>query len=153
TQVLPRRPVSGCRRPGRSPGFRIILLPTPSRLGKPFEPVAFVGFVPDYSDGVAADSHRLPWRPHAAGHPDIVYDTATLTEPDWTRQAEGRYFAHHGGRRHAGGTHAGEGGVRPDASTVGHRQPGDATPWKELCSHAEDVTLFGGAGGYERGWE
>src|SRR5262245_12815649 len=30
---------------------------------------------------------------------------------------------------------------------------GDATPWKELCSHAEDVTLFGGAGGYEHGWE
>ena len=29
---------------------------------------------------------------------------------------------------------------------------GDATPWKELCSHQEDVTLFGGAGGYERGW-
>jgi hypothetical protein len=30
---------------------------------------------------------------------------------------------------------------------------GDATPWKELCSHEEDVTLFGGAGGYERGWD
>ena len=30
---------------------------------------------------------------------------------------------------------------------------GDATPWKALCSHAEDVTLFGGAGGYERGWQ
>jgi ketosteroid isomerase-like protein len=28
----------------------------------------------------------------------------------------------------------------------------DATRWKELCSHKEDVTLFGGAGGYERGW-
>src|SRR5207247_8024063 len=26
-------------------------------------PVAFAGFVPDYSDGVAADSHRLPWGP------------------------------------------------------------------------------------------
>src|SRR5712664_1808557 len=24
-------------------------------------PVALAGFVPDYSDGVAADSHRLPW--------------------------------------------------------------------------------------------
>ncbi len=30
---------------------------------------------------------------------------------------------------------------------------GDATALKELCSHKEDVTLFGGAGGYERGWE
>ena len=29
---------------------------------------------------------------------------------------------------------------------------GDATHLKELCSHREDVTLFGGAGGYERGW-
>jgi hypothetical protein len=25
--------------------------------------VALAGFVPDYSDGVAADSHRLPWGP------------------------------------------------------------------------------------------
>ncbi|MFH0340686.1 MAG: nuclear transport factor 2 family protein [Chromatiales bacterium] len=30
---------------------------------------------------------------------------------------------------------------------------GDATQLKELCSHRDDVTLFGGAGGYERGWE
>ena len=51
--------------------------------------MALAGFVPDHSDGVAADSHRLPWGPHAAGRPDIVYDTATLTEPGWTRQAEG----------------------------------------------------------------
>src|SRR2546427_8424157 len=26
-------------------------------------PVALAGFVPDHSDGVAADSHRLPWAP------------------------------------------------------------------------------------------
>ena len=62
-QVLPRRPVMACRRPGRSPGSRIVLLPTPSR------PTAAsgctVGFVPDYSDGVAADSHRLPWGPRS----------------------------------------------------------------------------------------
>jgi len=31
-----------------------------------------VGFVPDYSDGVAADSHRLPWGPPFAGRPDTV---------------------------------------------------------------------------------
>src|SRR5215510_6461466 len=42
---------------GRSPDFRIVLLPAPSRLS----PVAVAGFVPGYSDGVAADSHRLPW--------------------------------------------------------------------------------------------
>ncbi|HXJ83899.1 MAG TPA: uracil-DNA glycosylase family protein [Candidatus Methylomirabilis sp.] len=30
---------------------------------------------------------------------------------------------------------------------------GDAAALKALCSHREDVTLFGGAGGYERGWE
>ena len=29
--------------------------------------VALAGFVPDYSDGVAADSHRLPWGPLARG--------------------------------------------------------------------------------------
>src|SRR5260370_39825038 len=45
-------------RPGRSPGSRIVLLPAPSQ---PYRPVAHAGFVPDYSDGVAADSHRLPW--------------------------------------------------------------------------------------------
>ncbi|HEY7036263.1 MAG TPA: nuclear transport factor 2 family protein [Thermomicrobiales bacterium] len=25
--------------------------------------------------------------------------------------------------------------------------------WKALCSHRDDATLFGGWGGYERGWE
>lgn len=30
---------------------------------------------------------------------------------------------------------------------------GDATQLQELCSHREDVTLFGGASGYEHGWE
>jgi len=40
-----------------------------------------VGFVPDYSDGVAADSHRLPWGPRSAGRPDTV-NAVTLTERD-----------------------------------------------------------------------
>src|SRR5881397_292808 len=40
-----------------------------------------VGFVPDYSDGVAADSHRLPWGPRSAGRPDTV-NTLTVTERD-----------------------------------------------------------------------
>ena len=30
---------------------------------------------------------------------------------------------------------------------------GDATLWKERCSHGEDVTIAGGWGAYERGWE
>src|SRR4029453_9375904 len=47
-------------RAGRSPGSRIVLLPAPSQ---PRGPVAVAGFVPDYSDGDAADSHRLPWTP------------------------------------------------------------------------------------------
>src|SRR5512132_4476210 len=58
--LIPRPPAkTGCggRRPGRSPGFRIVLLPAPSRLS----PVAFAGFVPGYSDGAAAASPRLPW--------------------------------------------------------------------------------------------
>src|SRR5438067_1701824 len=40
--------------------------PTP-RTFPASRPVALAGFVPDYSDGVAADSHRLPWGPR--GHP------------------------------------------------------------------------------------
>src|SRR5262245_53202292 len=47
-----------CTRLGRSPGSRIALLPASSR---PSRPVTLAGFVPDYSDGVAAASHRLPW--------------------------------------------------------------------------------------------
>jgi hypothetical protein len=30
---------------------------------------------------------------------------------------------------------------------------GDARLWKELCSKQNDVTIIGGWGGYERGWE
>ena len=66
TALVPGPPAkTGCggARPGRSPGFRIVLLPAPSRL----TPVAFAGFVPGYSDGVAAVSHRLPWA--LVGHP------------------------------------------------------------------------------------
>src|SRR5262249_41710094 len=36
--------------------------PTP-RAFPASRPVAHAGFVPDHSDGVAADSHRLPWGP------------------------------------------------------------------------------------------
>ena len=30
---------------------------------------------------------------------------------------------------------------------------GDAGPYKQLWSHADDVTIFGGWGGYEQGWD
>jgi ketosteroid isomerase-like protein len=30
---------------------------------------------------------------------------------------------------------------------------GDAAPFKELWSHADDVTIFGGYGAHERGWD
>jgi hypothetical protein len=30
---------------------------------------------------------------------------------------------------------------------------GDARLWKELCSKQDDVTIIGGWGGFERGWE
>jgi ketosteroid isomerase-like protein len=30
---------------------------------------------------------------------------------------------------------------------------GNATPFKELWSHADDVTIFGGFGAYEQGWD
>src|SRR5262249_56127174 len=49
-------------RPGRSPGSRIVLVPASSQ---PSRPVTLAGFVPDYSDGVAAGTHRLPWAPVA----------------------------------------------------------------------------------------
>jgi ketosteroid isomerase-like protein len=30
---------------------------------------------------------------------------------------------------------------------------GDPEPWKAMASHSPDITMFGGFGGYERGWE
>lgn len=30
---------------------------------------------------------------------------------------------------------------------------GNTGPWKAMCSQRDDATLFGGWGGYERGWE
>jgi len=30
---------------------------------------------------------------------------------------------------------------------------GDTGPWKVMCSHRDDVTILGGWGAYERGWE
>jgi hypothetical protein len=59
----------------------------PIRLGPDQWPIA--GFVPDYSDGVAADSHRLPWGPHPAGRPDTV-DGQTVAEAPGQRKARRR---------------------------------------------------------------
>jgi ketosteroid isomerase-like protein len=38
------------------------------------------------------------------------------------------------------------------AATVGFIN-GKTEAWKEMCSHRDDATLFGGWGGYEMGWE
>src|SRR5439155_19946815 len=56
-RVLPRRPVSRC-----APGQVSWLSDRPTPRAFPARrPVAFAGFVPDYSDGVAAAFNRLPW--------------------------------------------------------------------------------------------
>src|SRR6266849_2973774 len=69
TQVLPRRPVGG-----RAPGQVSWLSDRPTPRAFPAPRLSgqwlHAGFVPDYSDGVAADSHRLPWGSHLAGRPD-----------------------------------------------------------------------------------
>src|SRR6266542_6877637 len=81
TRVLPRRPVLGMRASGQVSWLSDRSTPHtfPARLHP--SQWLIVGFVPDYSDGVAADSHRLPWRPRSAGHPDTV-NMLTLTERD-----------------------------------------------------------------------
>src|SRR5689334_9530135 len=110
TRVLPRRPV-------RSGGVgqvswlsdRPTPRPFPVRLVPDQWPIA--GFVPDYSDGVAADSHRLPWGPRPAGRP-TPRTGATVTE----REAKGK----------AGP--AREGG-RPATSARDDRYPGADAWW------------------------
>ncbi|MCC7367144.1 MAG: nuclear transport factor 2 family protein [Chloroflexi bacterium] len=42
--------------------------------------------------------------------------------------------------------------TRMQAATVGFLN-GDVATWNSLCSHEPDATLFGGWGGYERGWD
>src|SRR6267378_2954025 len=57
SRVLPRRPVPRC-----VPGQVSWLSDRPTPRAFPASrPVAFAGFVPDYSDGVAAAFNRLPW--------------------------------------------------------------------------------------------
>ncbi len=36
---------------------------------------------------------------------------------------------------------------------IGQFVNGDAGPYKQLWSHADDVTIFGGWGAYEQGWD
>jgi ketosteroid isomerase-like protein len=38
-------------------------------------------------------------------------------------------------------------------AALGHLVNGDAQPYLALWSHADDVTVMGGFGSYERGWE
>src|SRR5712692_7217533 len=78
TRVLPRRPVGV-----RAPGQVSWLSDHPTPRAFPAQSVTgqwlHAGFVPDYSDGVAADSHRLPWGSHLAGRPD-ANDAVTLAD-------------------------------------------------------------------------
>src|SRR5215469_1170391 len=78
TRVLPRRPVG---MPASGQVSWLSDRPTPHTFPAPRDASQWliVGFVPDYSDGVAADSHRLPWGPPRAGHPDSA-NVVTLTE-------------------------------------------------------------------------
>src|SRR5438034_8623645 len=69
-------------RPDRSPGSRIVLLPAPSR---PRGQWLSAGFVPDYSDGVAAVFNRLPWAP--LGIPGANY---AVTVAESCRDRNGR---------------------------------------------------------------
>src|SRR2546425_6601539 len=74
-------------RPDRSPGSRIVLLPAPSR---PRGQWLSAGFVPDYSDGVAAVFNRLPWAP--LGIPGANYAvTVAESRCDRKRSARGRF--------------------------------------------------------------
>src|SRR5438445_6900224 len=57
--------------------------PTP-RVFPASRPVTLAGFVPDYSDGVAADSHRLPWGPSGrpgANNAGTVSDDRPASQP------------------------------------------------------------------------
>src|SRR5437867_2619843 len=58
--------------------------PTP-RAFPASRPVALAGFVPDHSDGVAADSHRLPWGPR--GRPG-ANNAGTVPESARCRKAD-----------------------------------------------------------------
>src|SRR2546429_3423642 len=74
-------------RPGRSPGSRIVLLPAPSR---PRGQWLSAGFVPDYSDGVAAVFNRPPWA--LLGIPGTnCAETVAESDPDRKPSARGRF--------------------------------------------------------------
>src|SRR5260370_19771769 len=87
-QVLPRRPVVGCAPEQVS---WLSDRPTP-RTFPASRPVAPAGFVPDYSDGVAADSHRPPWvlldaRGPTAPSPLPALPSITQAQADTARQS------------------------------------------------------------------
>src|SRR6266542_6913284 len=69
TQVLPRRPV-GVQAPGQVSWLSDRPTPRAFPARCALDQWLHAGFVPDYSDGVAADSHRLPWDPLPAGRPN-----------------------------------------------------------------------------------
>jgi len=51
--------------------------------------VAIAGFVPDYSDGVAADSHRLPWVSHES--PGTSNGEKITVTPPWRNLVDRLY--------------------------------------------------------------
>src|SRR5499425_3215818 len=61
--------------------------PTP-RAFPTSRPVALAGFVPDHSDGVAADLHRLPWGPRE--HPG-ANNAGTVSDDRPAPQPPGRH--------------------------------------------------------------
>src|SRR5439155_1819101 len=65
--------------------------PTP-RAFPASRPVAFAGFVPDHSDGVAAVSHRLPW---ALSSTLGANDAQTVAESPRARNARQRRCREH----------------------------------------------------------
>jgi len=62
--------------------------PTP-RAFPASQPVAIAGFVPDYSDGVAADSHRLPWVSHES--PGTSNGEKITVTPPWRKLVDRLY--------------------------------------------------------------
>src|SRR2546428_6256905 len=88
-QVLPRGPV-GVRAPGQVSWLSD--RPTPRAFPAPRLSGQWLhaGFVPDYSDGVAADSHRLPWGSHLAGRPD-ANDAVTLADGQYQVNRSGHW--------------------------------------------------------------
>src|SRR5712692_8792701 len=96
TRVLPRRPVWERRAFGQVSWLSD--RPTPHAFPARLLPDQWphVGFVPDYSDGVAADSHRLPWGPRRRAARNTV-NAQTVAPPRRRVKARGTSATRRGG--------------------------------------------------------